>query len=57
MLSVTAVTVLLCLIMNIANFVSVDAGLTGMLDVICENQGKLPHMRPGERPDVRPGGQ
>lgn len=57
MLSVTAVTVLLCLIMNIANFVSVDAGLTGMLDVICENQGKLPHMRPGERPDVKPGGQ
>lgn len=56
MLSVTAVMVLLCLIVNAANFISTDSGLKEMLDFLCENQGKMPHMRPGERPGGKPDG-
>ena len=50
MLAVTSVMLLLCLIVNIANYVSVDAELGDMLNVICENQGKIPHPPHGEGP-------
>lgn len=50
MLAVTSVMLLLCLIVNIANYVSVDFELCDMLNVICENQGKIPHPPHGEGP-------
>lgn len=50
MLAVTSVMLLLCLIVNIANYVSVDSELCDMLNVICENQGKIPHPPHGEGP-------
>ena len=59
MLAVTAVMVLLCLIVNIANFVSVNSSLTNMLQVLGDNQGALP--APASPPDdhlgKRPDGQ
>lgn len=42
MLSVTVVMIILSLIVNVANFISVDSDLTKMLDMICENQGTIP---------------
>lgn len=42
MLSVTAVMLILSLIVNIANFISIDSDLTEMLDMLCDNQGKIP---------------
>lgn len=57
MLAVTAVLILLCAIINTANYISVDSELTQMLEVINQNQGTLPfapHMR---KPDRRPDGQ
>lgn len=42
MISVAAVMLMLSLIVNIANFISTDSGLTDMLDMLCENQGKIP---------------
>lgn len=42
MLSVTIVMLLLSLIVNVANFFSIDSDLTKMLNIICENQGTIP---------------
>ena len=53
-LAVTAVMLLLCLIVNAANYVSVDDGLTKMLQMISSNQGTVPQMQPGSRPDQKP---
>ena len=57
MLAVTAVLLLLCLVVNAANFVSVDGELTQMLETIASNQGTLPPVPRGEPPQERPGGQ
>lgn len=42
MLSVTIVMIFLSLIVNVANFISTNADLTEILDMICENQGTIP---------------
>ena len=42
MLSVSIVLLFLLLIINVANFISTDSDLTQMLDIICDNQGKIP---------------
>ena len=61
MISVCTVVVLLGLIINIANFVSVNSGLTQMLEYIYDNQGTIPHDKPeggpGQGPDKRFGGE
>ena len=54
MISVTAVMLLLCVIVNAANLVSVDSGLRDMLTTISDNQGKIPK-RPFEKPGGKPG--
>ena len=51
-LAVAAVLLLLCLIVNAANFVSVDSGLTQMLTMIADNNGQIP--KDGHRQD-KPG--
>ena len=56
-LAVAMVLVLLSLIVNTANFLSVDGGLKEMLQVICENQGKIPPAPHTGRPGVGPEGQ
>lgn len=56
MLAVTAVMLVLCLIVNIANYVSVDGGLTKMLQMISNNQGTVPQMPLGDRPNDKPQG-
>ena len=48
-LAVAAVLLLLCLIVNVANFVSVDSGLTQMLTMISDNKGQIP--KGGHRQD------
>ena len=45
-LAVTAVLLVLCLSVNIANYISVDSGLTNVLNVISDNRGTMPPMRP-----------
>lgn len=42
MLSVSIVLLILLLIVNTADILSTDSDLTGMLDMICENQGTIP---------------
>lgn len=59
MLAVTSVLILLSVIINTANFVSMNSELTEMLTVISENEGKIPFpgrdmFLPGK---FRPGGQ
>lgn len=59
-LAVTAVLLVLCLSVNIANYISVDSGLTNVLNVISDNQGTMPPMPPmphGQPPEGRPDGQ
>ncbi len=55
MVSVASVMLLLSLIVNIANYISVDSGLTQMLRMISDNQGKVPSAPPdiksGEKPE------
>lgn len=55
MAAVTLVLLLLSLIVNLANFWSVDSGLKEMLRTIYENQGKippaLPNLEKGEKPE------
>ena len=73
MLSFTIVLLILLLIVNTANILSTDSDLTGMLDMICENQGTIPALvpplgpggdgfddrreLPDGRPDRGPGGR
>lgn len=57
MLAVTAVLILLCAIINTANYISVDLELTQMLEVINQNQGTLPFSPHIRKPDKRPDGQ
>ena len=54
MLAVTAVMLALCLIVNIANYLSVDAGLTQMLEIIGSNQGTMPAIPHGGKPGGKP---
>ena len=54
MLAVTAVMLALCLIVNIANYLSVDAGLTQMLEIIGSNQGTMPAIPHGGKPGAKP---
>lgn len=56
MLAVTAVMLVLCLIVNIANYVSVDGDLTKMLQMISNNQGTVPQMPLGDHPTDKPQG-
>ena len=46
-LAVAGVLLLLCVTVNAANYVSVDRQLTKMLQMICDNQGTVPHFPPG----------
>lgn len=57
MLAVTSVTLLLCIIINTANFLSVNAELTELLQVIGDNRGTIPPKPFGGRPDGIPGGK
>ena len=56
MLAVVSVTVVLSLIINVANFISVNTGLTETLKMICENRGTIPPMPRNDPPfgDKRP---
>ena len=56
-LAVTAVLLVLCLSVNIANYISVDSGLTNVLNVISDNRGTMPPMPRGQPPEGRPDGQ
>ncbi|MCI5796733.1 MAG: HAMP domain-containing histidine kinase [Ruminococcus sp.] len=49
MLSVTAVMLLLCLTVNIANFISVNSEEKKMLTAISENSGRVPSAPPGAK--------
>lgn len=57
MISVTAVLLLLSIIINTANFVSINSELTQMLTVISENEGKIPMMFDRFNHGFRPGRQ
>lgn len=48
-LAVTAVLLVLCLSVNIANYISVDSGLTNVLNVISDNRGTMPPCRTASR--------
>ena len=50
-LSVAAVMLLLTLILNVANYISVDGDLRGTLTLICENRGTIPLPQKPETPD------
>ena len=55
MLSVALVLLLLCLIVNAANFAATNRDLDRTLAMICENQGTIPTDRmPGTPPGVPP---
>ena len=56
MLAVTAVLLALCLIVNTANYISVDNSLTNMLQIISNNRGMVPQSPPGgfDKPGTRP---
>lgn len=58
MLAVTAVLLALCLIVNAANYISVDNSLTNMLQIISNNRGMVPQSPPGgfDKPGTRPEG-
>lgn len=45
-IAVTAVLFLVCLTVNIANYISINSQLTKTLELIYENQGKIPPMQP-----------
>ncbi len=51
MLAVSSVMLLLCFIVNIANYISVNADLTQMLQVISQNQGTIPDLPPNGKPN------
>lgn len=56
-LAATAVLLVLGLILNLANYISVNNELNQMLDAICENQGRAPSAPPGGHPSGDRGGQ
>ena len=56
MSSVTLVIVLLCLSINIINFISTNSDLSEMLRIISENQGTVPEFPRGGKPDRMQGG-
>lgn len=56
MLAVTCVMVLLCLIVNLTNYLSVDNGLTQMLEMIYQNQGRVPVFPHDGKPKKMPPG-
>lgn len=56
-LAVTAVLLVLCLSVNIANYISMDSGLTNVLNVISDNRGTMPPMPHGQPPEGCPDGQ
>lgn len=54
MVSVTLVVFLTAISINVINFLSTDSDLSGMLRMICENQGEIPQFSdgwPGKSPD------
>ena len=51
-LAVTAVLLLLCVIVNAANYISVASSQNRMLKMISENQGVIPPMPQSGRPDA-----
>ena len=53
MSSVTLVILLLSLAVNLVNFVSINADLNDMLELICENRGSIPDFPKGGRPGGR----
>ena len=53
MSSVTLVILLLSLAVNLVNFVSINADLNDMLELICENRGSIPDFPKGGRPGDR----
>lgn len=55
MLSVMLVMLTLCIIVNAANFISVDSGIKVMLDLISDNRGAIPSPGRSEPPSGRPG--
>ena len=55
-LAVAAVLTVLCLAVNLANAVNVNAELREMLQTIAQNSGTLPQ-NPGARPNGKPDGQ
>ncbi len=50
MLAISAVLILLCVIVNVANYIAVDSELTQVLEMIYDNQGSIPHPQPGDPP-------
>lgn len=56
MSSVTLVIVLLCLAINLINFISTNSDLNEMLRIISENQGTVPEFPKGGKPDHMQGG-
>lgn len=56
-IAVTLVMIVLCVIVNIANYISTNSELTQMLEVIYNNQGTIPPMSHGSKPDSRRDGQ
>lgn len=57
MVAVTAVLIIMCFTVNLANFLSVNSELNQMLDVICKNEGKLPVFPPNGFKNDKPQGQ
>ncbi|MBD9243811.1 MAG: hypothetical protein EGQ45_07055, partial [Clostridiales bacterium] len=56
-LAVAGVLLLLCVTVNTANYISADRQLTQMLQMICDNQGTVPHFTPdGGKPGKKPDG-
>lgn len=55
-LAVTLVLLLLCLIVNIANYISVNSQLKQMLTMISQNQGRIPSALSGRKPGKKPEG-
>ena len=50
-LAVAGVMLLLCVILNTANFISTDRRLSQTLDMISDNKGRMPMMHEREMPD------